>query len=466
MNIKYPLRGSLLPLLLLLALLFSCLSCRKYLAKVPDRSLIIPDSVTNYLNLLDNNLMTVNSTPGLGPLGVDDIYLSYSNWLGLTAPSSTAYNWQSDIFQGQSSLSWDNPYNAIYYANVVLAGMQGLTKDSASQQEFYAVWASALFYRAFHFYNLEETFGQPYQPATAATAAGIPLRLGEDPIGPETRATVKVVYQQILQDLGQALPLLPAAVQSSYRNRPCQPAVYALLARVYLTMQDYVHAEANADSCLSEYNGLVDYNTVDSTKSHPFPSGGNDEVLFQCSAYNYPVLYNFTAEIDTNLYRSYDPDDLRRVIFFRPAPSGDGGVCFKGNYTGGVYLFSGLATDEVYLIRAECRARRGDAAGAMNDLNTLLLARWRTGTFIPYTPATPDDALTQVLTERRKETVYRELRWADLRRLNQDPRFAIQLLRVLGSEVDTLPPMDQRYAYPIPEDEILLSGIQQNPRND
>jgi tetratricopeptide (TPR) repeat protein len=444
-----------------------CLSCRKYLSKVPDESLIIPSSVADYLNLLDNNLMTVNSTPGLGPLGVDDYYLSYSNWLGLTPPAGTAYNWQADIFQGQPSLSWDNPYDAIYYSNVVLDGMGGLgglTNDSSSQAEYNAVWGSALFYRAFHLYNLEETFGQPYRPSTAAMDAGIPLRLSDDPTQTESRASVQAVYQRIVQDLEQALPLLPAQVQWSYRNRPCEPAAYALLARAYLTMQDYQQAEASADSCLGEYNGLVDYNTVDSTKPHPFPVSGNNEVLFQCSAYNYAVLYDFEAEIDTNLYRSYDPNDLRRVIFFRPAPSGDGGVCFKGNYTGQIYLFSGLATDEVFLVRAECRARLGDATGAMTDLNTLLAMRWRTGTFIPYTAATPGAALDLVLAERRKETVYRELRWADLRRLNQDPRSAVELVRVLGRETDTLPAMDNRYAYPIPDDEILLSGIPQNTR--
>lgn len=452
---------SFVPLLVVLLLLASC---GKYLSKVSNQSLIIPSSVAGFQSLLDNALLVTNSTPGLTPLGVDDYYLSDSNWLALTAPSGTAYNWQANIFRGQATPSWNNPYAAIYYANVVLDNMPGLATDSGNQAAYNAVRGSALFYRSFHFWGLEETFGQPYRPATTATDLGIPLRLSENPVGPETRSSVQVVYQQILQDLWQALPLLPAKVQSSYLNRPSRPAAYALLARVYLTMQDSVHAKACADSCLNEYNELVDYNTLDTGSLHPFSWQGNNEVLFQCSAVNYSVLHGDAAEIDTNLYRSYDTNDLRRVIFFRPAPSGDGGVCMKDGYSGLVYLFSGLATDEVYLIRAECRARLGDITGAMSDLNTLLQVRWRTGTFVPYTAASSRDALALVLTERRKETLFRELRWADLRRLNQDGRFAMQLTRVLGNQTDSLPPMDPRYAYPIPDDEVLLTGIPQNPR--
>jgi hypothetical protein len=441
-------------------------SCEKYLTKVSDQSLVIPSTVSDYRKLLDNKLMTDNSTPGLAALGVDDFFLAYAIWKSLGAPEGTAYNWQPDIFQGQPSYSWDNPYNAIYYCNVVLDGIGIATIDSSGQVEYYAVRGGALFYRAFHYYNLEETFGQPYRPATAATDAGIPLRLTETPSQPETRASVANVFRQLLNDLKQSLPLLPAEVQWSNRNRPCRSAAFALMARIYLTMQDYANAQACADSSLNGYAGLVDYNTLDSTRGHPFPSGGgNNEVLFQCSAFNYPELYTSTAKIDTTLYRSYDPNDLRRALFFKPSSSG--GVSFKGSYTGQIYLFSGLSVDEVWLTRAECKARAGDVTGALSDLNTLLINRWRTGTFHPYTAATVatvDQALALVLTERRKETLFRELRWFDLRRLNQDERTAVLLIRILGNQADSLAPMDRRYAYPIPENEILLGGIPQNQR--
>jgi len=119
----------------------------------------------------------------------------------------------------------------------------------------------------------------------------------------------------------------------------------------------------------------------------------------------------------------------------------------------------------MYLTRAECYARGGDATDAMNDLNTLMAKRWNnTVPFPTYTATSATDALNQILTERRKELCFRGLRWADLRRLNQDPAYAITLQRLLNGTTYSLPPNDLRYTLLIPLDEIQLSGIQQNSR--
>jgi hypothetical protein len=129
-------------------------------------------------------------------------------------------------------------------------------------------------------------------------------------------------------------------------------------------------------------------------------------------------------------------------------------------------MFSGLATDEMYLIRAECNARKNKKTEALNDLNALLVKRWKTNTFTHIDTPTADAALQVILQERRKELCFRGIRWTDLRRLNQDPRFAVTLKRgLLGSTtLFTLPPNSDRYVYPIPDSEILFSGVPQNPR--
>ena len=75
-----------------------------------------------------------------------------------------------------------------------------------------------------------------------------------------------------------------------------------------------------------------------------------------------------------------------------------------------------------------------------------------------------DDALKKILTERRKELLLRGIRWTDLRRLNYDSQFATTLTRVVNTQIITLMPNDNRYVYPIPNDEILYSGVTQNPR--
>jgi hypothetical protein len=92
------------------------------------------------------------------------------------------------------------------------------------------------------------------------------------------------------------------------------------------------------------------------------------------------------------------------------------------------------------------------------------VTRWAKGTFIPFTASSSDDALIQILNERRKELLYRGLRWTDLRRLNKDPRFAITLKRIINGVSYTLPPNDNRYAWPIPDNEIALTNMPQNER--
>ncbi len=121
----------------------------------------------------------------------------------------------------------------------------------------------------------------------------------------------------------------------------------------------------------------------------------------------------------------------------------------------------------MYLIRADLYARAGNIAAALQDLNTLLAARYQTGTFTPYqaTSLSADQALALIISERRKELCYRnELRWADLKRLISDSRFAITLTRNLAGTTYTLAPGDKRYTFLIPISVVQITGIPQNER--
>jgi hypothetical protein len=136
----------------------------------------------------------------------------------------------------------------------------------------------------------------------------------------------------------------------------------------------------------------------------------------------------------------------------------------KGSYGGNSIRFTGLATDEIYLIRAECHARKGDAISAMKDLNALLEKRWKSTDWVPFTAGNANDALNKILIERRKELCFRGIRWNDLRRLNMDPQFSMTLQRTINSQTYTLPSNDPKYVLPIPIGVILLNNIEQNPR--
>jgi hypothetical protein len=176
------------------------------------------------------------------------------------------------------------------------------------------------------------------------------------------------------------------------------------------------------------------------------------------------LFYHSSFSVDSTLYDSYSSQDLRKELFFTIGPSGLPVPFF--NYSGNTEKFSGLATDEVFLIRAECHARLENKESALQDLTKLLNTRWDNNSYPTPVINTAQEALDLVLTERRKELVFRGLRWIDIRRLNYlNINPTITLKRWWSNETYTLPPRDKRYVLPIPFDVIEINNrIKQNDR--
>ena len=204
---------------------------------------------------------------------------------------------------------------------------------------------------------------------------------------------------------------------------------------------------------------LIDFNTLDTTSLFPFVIF-HPEMIF----YSTQILYSIISDghIVPEFYASYSTDDIRRKLYF--LDKGDYMTFSSGNYSGNQYDFSGLATDELYLTRAECFAREGKKDEALADLNLLLRNRYHAGTFADLQANSADEALDFILAERKKELLLRGVRWTDLRRLNKDPLRATALTRTLGGNSYSLPPNDLRYAFPLPDDEIRIGHLPQNPR--
>jgi len=288
----------------------------------------------------------------------------------------------------------------------------------------------------------------------------LPLRLSSNVNLTIKRSSVQQTYDQMISDLLQAAPLLP--ITPLYPTRPSRPAVYALLSRIYLSQENYGKSMLYADSCLQLQNTLMDFNQLSIGAYDPGIPQFNKEVIFWTELSMYATTDNYVYIADPGLVQSYAPNDLRTSIFFF---THSGNIAFWGTYIGDGYNnFGGIATDEMYLTRAECYARAGNTTLALNDLNTLLQKRYQTGTFTNLTAASADAALALIVAERRKELCFRNLRWSDLRRLNKDPRFQITLTRTINGQAYTLPPNASRYVLPLDPIETTAGGLQQNPR--
>jgi tetratricopeptide (TPR) repeat protein len=344
---------------------------------------------------------------------------------------------------------------------VVLEGLERIDIDSKNSSDWNHVKGSALYLRAKAFYNISQMFAKSYDPLTSHSDLGIPLRITSDLNAATTRSSVQQTYDRIQEDLKQAIGSLPSS--TAFKTDPSKTSAYGLLARCYLSMGEYTLAELYADSSLTQYNALIDYNTINTGTLIPFTRFNTETIQFAQISPLYSVFIFLRQNyVPAELYNSYDDNDLRKVLFFHKLSEGN--YSFKGSYDGGATPFTGIATDELFLIRAECRARAGNIEAAMQDLNTLLVTRYKTGTFVPTTAASVSAALDLILNERRKELIGRGLRWSDLRRLNKDPEYAITIVRTIDGTEYSLEPYDPRYVFAIPEYVINKTGIAQNVR--
>ena len=451
---------STINLLLTIILTMGLFSCTKYLDEKPDQKLAVPESLSDLQALMDNYSVQNNIGIVAAEASSDDYYLSYTDWSGMTDDLKRMYTWEKDylINQDGNGNEWYNAYSGIYFANTVLENLGKITIAAGDSAKWKELKGEAYFYRGSFFFNTVSVWSLAYDEKTATTDLGIPLRLSANFNETSVRASVEQSYRQVLQDLKASIPYLPANTITPMR--PVKAAAYGLLARAYLQMRRYTEAGLYADSSLQVNSRLLDYNSLSTTASYPI-SQFNTEVVWEGLMQSPSLISMSNAKIDSALYLSYEASDLRKVIYFKS--NNDGTYAFKGSYDGTSSLFNGVAIDEMYLTRAESRVRNNNTAGVVSDLNTLLQKRYKTGTYTNYAETDAAKVLQKILTERRKELLMRDLRWMDIKRLNKEG-YTITLKRILNGITYELPPNDLRYALPIPEDVIALSGMQPNPR--
>ncbi|SDM27811.1 SusD family protein [Pedobacter steynii] len=455
-------------------------SCQKFVDIKKSSDQAFMTTAEDCQLLLDNYSVMNTGYPVDAEISSDNYYTIGESYKQDVLPVITSeelalHTWQSNAIRAKADANWQGPYSIVYNANLVLETVEKIKSGTEDPVKINTVKGAALFYRAYALWSVAQMYAKPYTAATAAQDAGIPIRLTSDINEKSSRGTVQDTYNRIVSDLSEAANLLPAT--SSIATRPNKAAAYAMLARTYLSMEDYPNALVNSNAAIQIKGELLDYNSsvVNKITNTPFVRY-NKEVIFHCvtfraSILNPGVASTNTAKIDPALVASYAPNDIRSKIFVKAnSDAHAGSYRFTGNYeqAATAVLFTGLAVDEMYLTRAECYARTGDKDKAMLDLNKLLENRWTTGTYTYQSATTSDEALTKILEERRKELLMRGLRWSDLRRLNKDNSRKKDLSRTLTingvTSTYSLPANDLRYVLLIPQNVIDNSNIVQNPR--
>lgn len=387
----------------------------------------------------------------LDVLGYVDYRLDYladntdipSLTLPTTVSTDLAYLWEE---QHNSSTTaqphpWGDHYASINKYNTVLEGIDEATEGTNAERS--SLKAEALLGRALEYLYLVNEYGPVYDSTTADEDLAIPFVTSND-VGEAipSRATVKDVYEHIIDDIETAIPDLPTD-NSDNRFRGSVAAAYSVLARTYLYMEDYTAAAQNAQLALDNGNAmLLDYN--ESITSRELLSLRGDVIYARQGGLSMVGTLDFM--------QMYDPSDLRLDICFT---SLDG---YSFTERGNTYQdFSsllgnrGTSAQEMKLIIAESAARDGDLATALEQLNDIRKNRFAESDFVALTAEDQETVIDLALNERALELPFCGLRWFDMRRLDKEGEMeTIYRYDSNGDLIATLAPSSPKYTLQIP----------------
>lgn len=494
------------------------ISCNDFLDHKPSKTTSIVPETTDHLEYLLNDYYYIQQEHNFAVLYGSDDYGLYPEIHEADQSIYTPWNimfatWDFQYIPEQSpDMAWSQGYSNIFTANMVL---DYLPRVSGDEQIKKRLKAEAHLMRAYSLWYLANTYCLPYTEANK-DEPGIVLKQSTSFEEPMVRASLEKTYRMIESDLAEALKIDVGltTVNGKYKTwRGSKPAAYGFAARYYLFRNNYTEAMKYAGYALDEHGDLVDYNT----EMHFYES--KDEIVInigtpeeQTVEITYPYTYESRWDVSIilqwrelyylrilkegsywfipskELLALYDKQyDLRYKYHYVPNYSYVRGMT-KPAYEWPGYVFfgrdgmpSGPTSAEMILIKAECQARQGEYANAMNTLNLLRTKRMSAeapSDVIHLSASSKEKAVREILEERRREMPF-SMRWFDIRRLNnnEDPNDDVKELKrefypftntaVLDKDpvkTYTLSKKSRRYAQPILNTEIERSegGIKQN----
>jgi hypothetical protein len=362
---------------------------------------------------------------------------------------------------------WRTTYNAIDYANNIITNIikYGDYDKELMDQHI----AEAKFLRAYEYMLLLQIFGDGALTGDMA-GLGLILRLtpydGYRPEDIATRATVGETYAQIIQDIEEALPYLPAtnATNLVSRTRATKTAAHALLSRIYLyrgssknDLSDMQLASDYADSVILNTQNYIFSTSYTHHASFMFPlnptgaetnsANYTDEAILLAPCYTNATSYSngvgssyynktsfyidpaFIALYPEGDRRGYvDPATAASLIWqgsqtLNPADM----TSYKYNNGSGYNNVLYLRLSEAKLTKAEAYARiNGINAESLKHLNDINKRAFLTKP-VDYTIsdfATPQEFIDRILLERMKELAFEGHTRYDLIRTNKPLRVA------------------------------------------
>lgn len=434
-NIKY--------LYLSLVVILVLSSCEGFLEEKPEKSILVPKTKEDVRALLDYYTQ-LNDNTLVNFILSDDWQTEDANWERLAPWEQNAYLWKTQVFEPtERSTDYSKFYRKVFTANVSLDVLEKLGLDTEIQQ----LKGEALFIRALAYFELATLFLP--SPGIGSEEIKLPVKLSPNINEASEWWSISEVLNLVEEDLWGAYELM--ASSSQFKNRPNKKVAKAVLARLYLYEGRWEEALDAATEVLEQEQGnLLDYHELDSTAAYPFTLF-NSEVLYYGVTSSFSVTASAATFINPDLREKYRAGDLRAVLFFSAAATGES--LFKGSYNGDYNLFTGIALPEMYLTAGESLIRLERTEEGLALLG--MLAEKRYQSWEDWEVQLAKEPLDLVLEERQKEQVFRGTRWMDMKRLFAMGEVMKFPVREIRGELYSLPaPESQFLALPASEVEL------------
>ena len=429
------------------------ISCKRDFLEIVPKGQAIATTTADYEKLLNANYLASTFTAGV--YEGDEMAALQPDFNGLNGTDllrqQRLFRYEARIYDAADlpiEITGESNYiRKLYLFNKVINEVMD-SKDGSEEQKR-ALLAEARVGRAICNFMFLSDFTKPYNATTAGTDLGIPnLTVADVNQKDFKRGTLQAGYDLVISDLTGSLPDLGAF---THRRKISRLAAEFYLSRVYMAMNNFDAAKTHLDAAflevqkaqipmkLYDYTVVLDPENPDAAGSW-FPEGFLGLSNVPIAANNTEIIYNINAgwfqfrAVNAFVFSPqtaalYTPTD-RRLNLYSPYKLSTTTAYPLGMRRRNTNFFDGInvgpSLPDLYLMRAECKARSNDLAGAVTDLEVLRAKRIAgTAALVPSSIAASQQALVKfILDERIREFAITGLRWLDMRRLSVDPVYS------------------------------------------
>lgn len=382
----------------------------------------------------DDNLMYLRQYFQLADFASDDIVCGQVT----TDPFMNSFSLNHSPAQTNTRYFWYISYKIINDANTVIEAAEKIANPDADIKQLIG---ECYFLRAFAHFNLVRFFAKPY--TVNPDAPGIIIRSTTSEPGLKARSTVKEVYDAVIADAEKAASLMeqPRGVQYASKE-----AAWALLSRVNLYKADNAKTIEYSDKVINA--GRFQLATAATFPALFANAQTATETIF-CIAFTTQEDYGKFGSIASMIYsdgnsgwgEEFASQSLRDTMGGQPndvrwsyiVPLKSGSTVQKKNgieiYYISKFSFQGNSPTlsspimfrlaEMYLNRAEAKAKSNNTAGALDDVDAIRDKRGLSSALYNGVLPAGKTALDVVLKERRIELAFEGHRIFDVYRNKQ-----------------------------------------------